>query len=221
MVLLSAKLVSALALLRQFASRLTVRRDTAPIDSVEALYGFVSTRAAFVAQKKLYGYLKARMGTRYPSMFEDEAFVASVNIAKMHVFAAALSDLAVHAVARVGAGSALDDAGRHGLAQRCFRAGLADNAAEMRDEATLAAWLTAFDARLEGVQWANLVAGGDAFSESPRALLHWAPIADRLKRYDAEIVENSIRFAWIEIRRDLARRLDARAVAADAVLESG
>lgn len=218
---MSGKLASGLTFLREFASRLTVRRDKAPIDSVAALCGFVSTRAAFVAQKKLYGYLKARMGTRYPSMFEDEVFVASVNIAKMHVFAAALSDLAVHAVVRVGAGAALDGPGRIALARTCFRAGLADNAADMRDEATLAAWLTAFDARLDGIQWANLEAGGDAFSESPRALLHWAPIADGLKRYDAEIVENSIRFAWIEIRRELARRLDARAVAADEALERG
>jgi hypothetical protein len=207
---MSGKLASGLTFLREFASRLTVRRDKAPIDSVAALCGFVSTRAAFVAQKKLYGYLKARMGTRYPSMFEDEVFVASVNIAKMHVFAAALSDLAVHAVVRVGAGAALDGAGRIALARTCFRAGLADNAADMRDEATLAAWLTAFDARLDGIQWANL-----------EALLHWAPIADGLKRYDAEIVENSIRFAWIEIRRELARRLDARAVAADEALERG
>ncbi len=218
---MSGKLASGLTFLREFASRLSVRRDTAPIDSVAALCDFVSTRAAFVAQKKLYGYLKARMGTRYPSMFEDEVFVASVNIAKMHVFVAALSDLAVHAGVRVGAEAALDEAGRSALASTCFRAGLADNAAAMRDEASMVDWLAAFEARLEGVHWANLEAGGDAFSDSPRALLDWAPIADRLKRYDAEIVENSIRFAWIEIRRELARRLDARAVAADAALERG
>ncbi|WP_156712477.1 hypothetical protein [Nitratireductor arenosus] len=219
--MVSVKLASGLAFLREFAQRLRVRRDTAPIDSVETLCRFASTRAAFATQKKLYGYLKARMGTRYPSMFEDEAFVASVNIAKMHVFAASLSDLTVYAVGRVGAGTGLDETSRRALARTCFRVGLADNVSQVPDEASMAGWLAAFERRLDEVHWANLEAGGDAFIESPAALLHWAPVADRLKRYDAEIVENSIRFAWIEIRRDLARRLDARAVAADGALERG
>ncbi|EIM73317.1 hypothetical protein A33O_16150 [Nitratireductor aquibiodomus RA22] len=43
------------------------------------------------------------MGTRYPSMFEDDVFIGSINIAKLHVFAACLSDLTIHAVAKVGA----------------------------------------------------------------------------------------------------------------------
>jgi len=51
------------------------------------------------------------------------------------------------------------------------------------------------------------------FTRSPAALLRWAPIADRHKKFDAEIVENSLKFAWIDIREQFARRLDADAIA--------
>lgn len=78
-------LVRAKAFLPEFLARLTVRRDSGPIDTVESLCRFVSTRAAFVAQKTLYGYLKTRMGTRYPRMFEDDVLIASIDVAKMHV----------------------------------------------------------------------------------------------------------------------------------------
>jgi hypothetical protein len=56
----------------------------------------------------------------------------------------------------------------------------------------------------------------DIFSESPAALVRWAPIAPELKQFDQEIVENSIKFKWRDVRRDLGKRLDAAAVARQA-----
>ena len=44
------------------------------------------------------------------------------------------------------------------------------------------------------------------FSQSPEALYYWSPIADELKIRDEEIVRNSVRFRWIEVRRS-ARQL--------------
>lgn len=198
--------------LRDFAARLTVRRDNGPIDSVAELQRFVASRAAFVAQHKLYGYLKTRMGTRYPSMFEDDVFIQSVNIAKMHVFAACLSDLTVHAVAAAGSSLAEDE--RSEFARQCYDAGIGNNRDHAPDGAE-AGWRRAFDARLEDIHWENIAAGGDAFVESPKALFRWAPIADELKRYDGEIIRNSVVFAWVEHIRALRRRLAPEAIVAD------
>ncbi|WP_159589988.1 hypothetical protein [Chelativorans xinjiangense] len=205
----------AAALVRQAAQRLRVRRETGPIDTVDALARFAHTRAAFVAQKKLYGYLKARMGTRYPSMFEDAVFVESINVAKRHVFAACLSDIAVHSVARVVAAGGLEEEAGRLLALHCYDAGLDANRDDLEDEAMLAAWRAAFSARLAKAHWENLAAGGDSFTESPQALYHWAPIDETLKRYDREIVENSIRFAWAEVTRDFRKRAVPQAIAED------
>ena len=48
-----------------------------------------------------------------------------------------------------------------------------------------------------------------AFTESPAGLVRWAPVMDELKELDEEIVRNSIRFRWQEVRRELARHLDS------------
>lgn len=207
-------------LLPEFVGRLTVRRESAPIDSIEALNRFVSTRAAFVAQKTLYGYLKARMGTRYPSVFEDEGMIASIDIAKLQVYAACLADLAIFAAWRTGreAPQPLDADHCRALALGCFRQGLEDNAASAAavgafspDEAE-----ADFRRRLAFWDWTDGPQGPAIFSESPPALVRWAPIAPELKQYDQEIVENSIKFKWRDVRRDLERRLDAPGVAEEA-----
>lgn len=203
----------SIGLMREFAARFAARRETGPIATRDELAQFVSTRSAFVAQKKLYGYLKTRMGTRYPSMFEDDTFVTSVNIAKVHVFAACLSDMSVHAAGRVLAGAGRDfDPGA--LARYTFERGIADNEAAGHSDQEEAEWRREFAERLEATNWPNVAAGSDCFTRSPKALVRWAPIADELKRYDREIVENSIRFAWAEFTRDLRQRLDAPQIAA-------
>lgn len=186
-----------------------------PLDTIDALADFVSTRSAYVSQKKLYGYLKTRMGTRYPTMFEDDQFIASINIAKAHVFVACLSDMTLFAVADVGAQGRLSRDDKDALAHLCFRRGLDANAAQLAHADAGETWTQAFDARLAGIQWDNVAAGGDVFGTSPVALVEWAPIAPQLKSHDREIVENSLKFAWIEIRRDYRRLIDKDAVAAD------
>jgi len=197
------------------ASRFSTRRDTAPIATVERLFEFARTRASLIAQKKLYGYLKERMGISYPKMFEDEVFAKAIHIATMHIFAASLSDLTVHVVATAAAGSPLPAEERRRMAVECFKAGVEANAEMVTEPEAPDRWLADFEARIDETLWDNVAAGGNAFTESPKALIRWAPISDEYKKYDREIVENSIRYAWNEIREDFRKRLDAPAVVAD------
>lgn len=197
------------------AKVLSFRRDNDPIDDIAGIEQFVATRAAFVAQKTLYGYLKTRIGTRYPRVFDDQTFVHSINIAKYHVFAACLSDLAIYAVATALCSQEVADESRRDLAMRCFRRGLDDNSDDVPiefrfDQATLA-----FADRLKITDWTSAALRPDNFSASPVALLKWAPIADHLKNDDAEIVQNSIRFAWRDIREQFQQRLVQEAVHID------
>ena len=213
-------LKTARAFLPEFIARLTVRRESAPLDSLSGLCRFVSTRAAFIAQKTLYGYLKTRMGTRYPSMFEDDVFVQSINAAKLNVYVACLSDLAIfavkHALRDAPVGEGVDDELRRRLALRCFERGLADNAEEARGAAGFspAEAVAAFERRLAFWDWHDGPSGTDIFAESPAALVRWAPIAPELKKYDEEIVRNSVKFAWREVRRQFEKRVDGDALAA-------
>lgn len=200
---------------REMSARITLRRDTAPIDSIARVNDFVSTRSAYIAQKTLYGYLKTRMGTRYPVMFDDDVFVQSINIAKLQVFAACLSDLTIHAIARSTLGQTVDDDRRRELAGACFRAAVVENAGDAPDEFSAEACCTDFLERLDTTDWSDGALKRENFTCSPSALISWAPIAPELKRYDKEIVENSIKFAWQDIRKQFDQRLDMAAVAAD------
>ncbi len=201
---------------RMVISALTVKRDSAPIDSVEALQRFVSARAAFVTQKKLYGYLKTRMGTKWPEAFNDEIYRQSINIAAAQIFAASLSDLTIYAVSVSLKGSGIPAARKEQLAREIFAFGIAEN-----EEVNVAFNLESaparatFDKRLEGTDWDFGATLAENFKLSPAALLKWAPISDQLKQYDGEIVENSMKFAWIDVRREFTARLDADAVVRD------
>lgn len=206
---------SARNTLQVFKSRLSVRRDNGPINSVSALEYFVATRASFVSQKSLYGYLKTRMGTRYPSMFEDDVFVHSINIAKAHIFAACLSDLTVFAVAHAFAADD-DDAECRSVALKCYAAGLAENTDQLPIEFSSDDSIGEFTARLGATAWTDAALTRENFVESPRALFHWAPIAPALKKSDHEIVRNSINFAFHEVRQNYTRRLDAEAIRTNA-----
>lgn len=188
------------------------RRETHPIDTEAELRRFVSTRASFVAQKTLYGYLRTRIGTRYPEVFSEPDFARSIDIAKLHVYAACLSDLSVHAVARALSDPRIPDESRRALATDCLRTGLDDNAGSFVEGFSPEDAQRAHQARLAVVDWTRAGSGRESFGTSPAALVRWAPIAPELKRHDEEIVENSVRFAWQEVRADLDRRLDAEAI---------
>jgi hypothetical protein len=102
-------------------------RHRGKISTIEQLGDFIATRAAFVSQKTLYGYVQTRMGMNYAKNFQDEVFLASLNIAKMHVFAACLSDLAIYAVAEATAGAHISHETCRDIARQCFRSAIEEN----------------------------------------------------------------------------------------------
>ena len=157
------------------------------------------------------------MGTRYPSMFEDDFFVGSINIAKMHVFTACLSDLAIFTVKRALRDAQVDDDLRRQLALHCFKQGLVDNEDEAVAIETFSSSEAAadFERRLAFWDWHSGPAGTEIFAESPAALVRWAPIAPELKKFDEEIVRNSVKFAWREMRSQFERRVDSDALTAE------
>lgn len=188
-------------------------RREEPIRDAAALRQFLQTRASHVAQMTLYGYLRTRAGTRFPELFENDAFAASLNIAKWHVWLACLADLAVHA------GTVLR---RNSIAAEEVAALIQRLVDEILDETGIppdagpeyAAHAQRVRARLALCGWSAQASDEDAFVESPTALVYWAPVVDDLKALDEAIVRNSIRYRWHEVRRDLHKNLDAAAVMA-------
>lgn len=191
-------------------------RREEPIRDGGTLRQFLQTRASHVAQMTLYGYLRTRAGTRFPELFENDAFATSLNIAKWHVWLACLADLAVHA------GTVLRR--RHVAAEQtgALIRRLVD---EILDETGVPedagpeypAHAQRVRARLALCGWSAQAEDEDAFAESPTALVYWAPVVDDLKALDEAIVRNSIRYRWHEVRRELHKNLDAAAVMASSL----
>jgi len=188
------------------------RRRQGPIEDAAALREFLQTRASFVAQTSLYGYLRTRTGMRYPELFHDDYFVWSINIAKWQLWLACLSDIAVYAGAMLvdrspGSHEQVAELIPRLVEDILLETGLPADAGE------------AFEAgadrvrnRLAQVQWAQFHDDHALFTESPPALVEWAPVIDEMKALDKDIVTNSVRFRWQEIRSDLRAHLDAAAI---------
>ena len=192
-----------------------IRFDKSAIQNVDNLAEFIQTRSAYIAQTSLYGYLKTRMGTRFRQIFEDDKFLPSINKAKWLTYGACLSDLTVFAAAMTGVEGRLGKNEISNLARKCFEAAVqqtfeGDEADEVRAEI-----VERFEARLEQTHWPNAAIGEYAFTSSPKVLLESAPIADELKEQDVEIVTNSIRFRWRDVREQLRRRIDRDAICAE------
>jgi hypothetical protein len=183
-----------------------------PITTPEALARFLDTRASFIAQTSLYGYLRTRMGMRYPELFDDDPFVEGVNVAKWHVWLDCLSDFAVHAGARL-AQHAPREAPRVGGLMAALVDGILERTATPPDAGgEFAAHAERVRQRIARTDWLAVGEDAAAFTESPASVVKWAPIIDELKELDEEIVLNSVRFRWQEVRRDFASYLDADAV---------
>ena len=182
------------------------------IADAAALRHFLDTRASHVAQTTLYGYLRTRAGTRHPVLFEDDAFVVSINHAKWQMWLACLSDLSVFAggllAQRSGAGAAAAGAAvRTAVDEILTRTGTPDDSGPLFAEDA-----QALRNRLDRCRFDAIGDDESAFTASPDALVRHAPIIPELMALDEEIVRNSVRFRWQEIRRELRAMLDADAV---------
>ena len=182
----------------------------------EALHHFLATRSSHVAQAALYGYLRTRAGIRYPELFDDDDFVRSINLAKWQVWLACLSDLSVYAgVLLKQNGHATNELVEH-VMRTAVESILTDTGIPNDAGPDFAEDAERVGTRLLGCDWASIQDGEMPFSRSPQALVRWAPVVDEFKLEDDEIVRNSVRFRWQEIRRELRRNLDADALIATA-----
>jgi hypothetical protein len=200
----------------QMLRRLLQRPSTAIADP-GALQSFLDTRSNFIAQSALYGYLRTRAGMRHPQLFTDDVFVRSINIAKWRLWLACLGDVSVFA----GGLLTRSANGNAEIAARII-SGVVEGILEVKGLPTDAGSEYFADAqrlrsRIASCDWTTVGDDDSAFSDSPDALLRYAPIIDELKELDAPIVRNSVRFRWQDVRRELRRDLDAPAVIASPV----
>lgn len=200
--------------LRTFFSRFSVMKRPDPVVDMASYSEFLASRPAFVGQKKLFEYVKTRMGISYPEHFKNDEFIASLNIAKWHVYAACMQDLGIWMAGRMAANGATPAEAR-ALTEDAFRNAVALRLSDADFPGDRVAIVKEFEDRLALTDLVATAEGDKPFHRSARKLVEWAPIAPQLKKYDEEIVQNSIRFAWVTFREEFNRITDFAAVLAD------
>jgi hypothetical protein len=201
--------------LRRVASeriaRLRTPRQVKSIADLEGLQQFLESRASHVTQTALYGYLRTRAGSRYPELFANDDYAKAINAAKWNIWLACVSDLAIYAGGLIARRSKHEDAVTARVMRLVIENILATGVPPESDSA-YSVLVTGLRARVNTCTWNSVPDNDAAFSESPDALVRWAPIVDQLKLLDEEIVKNSVRFRWQEVRQDLRRLLDVDAL---------
>ena len=192
--------------------RFRPRFERGRLDTPDMLADFLRTRSSYVAQTSLYGYLKTRMGTSYRIYFEDDTFSASIRLAAVKLFLSCLADLTVFAAALSERDGGLPPGGAAALASHCFRQAAEQGLADAGAGPVPAETLERFDLRIRTADWAAAADGRHAFAGSEGDLVRFAPVVDEYKALDREIVTNSIRFRWRDVRDQLRRRIDAPAL---------
>lgn len=208
-------LVSLLARLPGPFKSIAERLDRTPIDSVEYLCLFARTRASFVAQTALFGYLKARMGTQFREYFTDDVFAQAIQDSSVKVFVSCLSDLTVHVVATVSEAACLAPQEAEAMARLCFGEGMRGGLADIDPGKIPADAQERFEQRLRETDWPAAAAGDAAFALSPVDLARFAPVVEEFKKLDRKIVATSIGNKWREVRASFRDRVVPDSIAFD------
>ncbi len=173
------------------------------ISNLNELEDFIQSKSAWVTQVTLYGYLKTRMGTRYVLHFENDEFMASVNVAKWNMYAVALQDLTFFTFSYLKNNFNYQDIDK---AKEIFQKILDDETVNKMPLDIIEETKKNFSERLQNINWDNYYKDLP-FNPSALSLYKWAPIADELKKLDRKIVLNSVILKWDIVKKEFEERI--------------
>ena len=173
------------------------------ISNLDELEDFIKTKSAWVTQVTLYGYLKTRMGTRYVLHFENDKFMASVNLAKWNMYAVAIQDLTFFTFSYLKNNLNYQDINK---AKEIFLKILDDETTNKMPLDIIEEAKKNFNERLQNIDW-NTYYNDLPFNPSALSLYKWAPIAEELKQLDRKIVLNSVILKWDIVKKEFNERI--------------
>ena len=173
------------------------------ISNLDELEDFIQSKSAWVTQVTLYGYLKTRMGTRYVLHFENDKFMASVNLAKWNMYAVSLQDLTFFTFSYLKTNLNYQDTDK---AKEIFLKILDDETTNKMPLDIIEEAKKNFNERLQKINWSTYY-NDIPFNPSALSLYEWAPVAEELKTLDRKIVLNSVILKWDIIKKEFKDRV--------------
>jgi hypothetical protein len=180
------------------------------------LVSAIGEGAAYLAQGAGYSYIRARAGLMGPRLMQDAGFGTSMDRCKWEGFAAIAGDLILIVETELRPGGA----GTAAFWRRLYREVLAAQATPAHRAGT--GWpdrIAEFDLRLDA-HLAQPARGIETLcAHGAEVLLEFAPVEDRIRDFDREMVVNNVKFRVIEQIDALRRRADWPALMAAINLE--
>ena len=174
------------------------------IKNLDELELFIQTKSAWVTQVTLYSYLKTRMGTRYVLHFDNDEFMASVNLAKWNIYSIALQDLIFFTFSYLKVNLNYQNTDQ---AREIFYKILDDEISNKMPLDIIEEAKKSFNERFQNLDW-KIYYKDLPFNPSALSLYKWAPIAEELKTLDRKIVLNSMILKWDIIKQEFEKLIE-------------
>ncbi|MDB9711379.1 esterase [Candidatus Pelagibacter ubique] len=171
------------------------------IKNLDELEHFIQTKSAWVTQVTLYSYLKTRMGTRYVLHFDNDVFMASLDIARWNIYSVALQDLTLFTFSYLKVNFNYQNINQ---SKEIFSKILDDEISNKMPLDIIEEAKKTFNERLQNINW-EIYYKDLPFNPSALSLYKWAPIAEELKTLDRKIVLNSMILKWDIIKKEFEK----------------
>jgi hypothetical protein len=188
------------------------RKSRPPVATLDELADFLAAQSAYVSQRTVLEYCRARTGLNWDKLYREQAFVDSLEVCRWEAYAEVLAEVAELALILLR---------RQGPADpHAYLPGVvaATRAALLRHP--VPGHRTSWDAASAGIEQhlaQSLLATPRAvhlagFGAADAIFVH-LPIHPDLRREDREMFRNSVRFALCRVFDEMTRRLDVSALA--------
>ncbi len=182
---------------------------TPPIATRHELADFLRSQAAYIAQKTIDDYCRARVGLFSHALYAERSFLDALALSRSHGFAAVLADLVVILEGLLRPHGSL----RNEALTDLYRSTLEDTPRLTPEPPDWTAAIGELTQRLDQIRSTAPLPAARIAETSGRRIFEALPIHRRYSGNDAEIIANSISFQMVALRERLARRLDVAALA--------
>jgi hypothetical protein len=194
-----------------FRSLLT-RKSRPPVATSDELADFLAAQTAYVAQRTVLEYCRARTGLNWDKLFREQAFIDSLEVCRWEAYVEVLAEVAELALILLRRQSPADpQAYLPGVAAAAGAALLRHPVPGHRTswhEASAVVEQHLAQSLLAAPRAVHLAGFGAA-----DAIFDRLPIHPDLRREDREMFRNSVRFALCRVFDEMTRRLDVPALA--------
>lgn len=196
------------------------RRRGDRVGSYAELLAFLDSRSAFLAQKCVYEYCRARSGVNWDKLMMEAAFLEAYEVSRWEAFGAALSDLVVFLEGQLRP----SDTRLHArLVDRLIVAAatvLARHPVPAHKPEGWAGEIAQLRERLNTTQLGPPLAAAEVSRTSGTRIYQALPLHSDMTKHDRQLVTNAVRFNFSRIASDLEQQIDVPALLAELLAES-